>query len=124
MAYGKETMRKAGEMIRRMDDSYSAHSAGMYDKANPAVRTAAYMVGGAHPSFRKAEPDYRDGAGQMEQMLGTAMQYAVPAANAVPKYVLPAAGVTLAGKGLFDMGVMLGQAAAANQQTAGTITPS
>ena len=123
MAYGKETIRKAGEMLRRMDDAYSVNIAKLYRDAGPTVKFGSYMIGGAHPSFRKAVPLIKDGAGQMEQMLGTAMQYAVPAANAVPKYVLPAAGVTLAGKGLFDVGVMLGQAAA-NQQTEGTITPS
>ena len=124
MAYGKETIRKAGEMLRRMDDAYSVNIAKLYRDAGPTVKFGSYMIGGAHPSFRKAVPLIKDGAGQMEQMFGTAMQYAVPAANAVPKYVLPAAGVTLAGKGLFDVGVMLGQAAAANQQTEGTITPS
>ena len=115
--------RAAGEQLRKADRAYSAKIAGMYDDANPGVRTAAYLVGGAHPSFDKFEPEYRDDAPRMERAIGTAMQYAVPAANAVPKYVLPAAGVTLAGKALFDMGVMIGESVAANQQTTGTISP-
>ena len=96
-------LRKAGEGLRKMDDAYSGKIASMYQGANPAVQAAAYMVGGAHPSFRKAEPDYRDGASKMEQMLGNAAQYAIPAANAVPKYILPVTGAGLALKGLSDV---------------------
>ena len=44
----------------------------------------------------------------MQQLGRTAMEYAVPAANAVPKYVLPAAGVTLAGRALMDATALLG----------------
>ena len=109
MAYGLEK-------LRSMDDAYSAKIAALYDQANPAVQAAAYLVGGAHPSFRKAEPEYREGAGGVERLLGDVSQYAIPAANAVPKYVLPAAGVTAAGIGLMNISQALGSAMA-NQQT-------
>ena len=116
---GRGVLRRAGEAIRSMDDAYSAKIAGMYDNANPTVRAAAYMVGGAHPSFRKAEPDYRDGASDMERMMGSAAEYLIPAANAVPKYVLPAAGVTAAGHALYEVG----QALMSTQQSDGTVMP-
>ena len=118
MAHGMNQLRKAGQALRGMDDAYSAKIAQMYEGSNPAVQAAAYMVGGAHPSLRKAEPDYRDGASKLEQAIGNAAVYAVPAMNAVPKYVLPAAGVTLAGKGLLDMAGMIGQ------QTSSTLEPN
>ena len=119
--------RKAGDFLtgllgkaREVDDAYSARIGKMYEGSNPAVRTAAYTVGGAHPSLRKAEPDYRDGASKLEQAIGNAAVYAIPAANAVPKYVLPAAGVTLAGKGLMDMAASFG--GPADQQEPGQIS--
>lgn len=109
MAYGIDK-------LRSMDDAYSAKIAALYDQANPAVRAAAYLVGGAHPSLRKAEVDYRDDASKLEQLLGNTSQYAIPAMNAIPKYVIPAAGVTAAGAGLVELGQALGSAMA-NQQT-------
>ena len=118
--------RKAGEVLtglfekaRGVDDAYSARIGKMYDGSNPVITAAAYTVGGAHPSLRKAEPDYRDGASKLEQAVGNASVYAIPAANAVPKYVLPAAGVTLAGKGLMDLATAFG--GPADQQQPGQI---
>lgn len=109
----KTLLRRAGEAIQSMDDAYSAKIANMYTDANPAVQASAYLIGGAHPSFRLGEPDMPDGA------LKTALKYGVPAANAVPKYVLPAAGVTAAGMALME----IGQALTDNQQTSGTVMP-
>ena len=113
----RESLRKAGTAIRNMDDAYSAKIAQMYDKASPAVKAAAYMVGGAHPSFRKAEPEYKDNAGRGERAIAAVAEYAIPAANAVPKYALPAAGVTLAGQALVDLAATIGQ------QTESAVTP-
>ena len=121
MAYGRDTamrgLRSAGEAIRSMDDAYSAQIASLYEGANPAVQAAAYMGGGAHPSLRKAQPEVGEGAGRGERALASALQYAIPAANAVPKYVLPAAGVTAAGHGLMAVANALQN----NQQTADTL---
>ena len=118
--------RKAGDFLtgllekaRGVDDAYSARIGKMYEGSNPVITAAAYTVGGAHPSLRKAEPDYRDGASKLEQAVGNAAVYAIPAANAVPKYVLPAAGVTLAGKGLIDLATSFG--GPADQQQPGQI---
>ena len=90
-------LRKAGEGLRKMDDAYSGKIASMYQGANPAVQAAAYMVGGAHPSLRKAEPEGATGIAK------AAMEYGIPAANAVPKYILPVTGAGLALKGLSDV---------------------
>ena len=110
-------LRKAGKAIADLDDKYSAKIEAMYQNVdNPAVQMLGTFVGGGMPSFRgKAEI----GDSRLERTL----EYALPAVNAVPKYVLPAVGVTLAGKALFDMGVMIGESVAANQQTDGTIRP-
>lgn len=111
---------RIGRGVRGVDDVYSDKFAQMYARTNnPVVKAAGYMVGGAHPSFRLAEPDYRDGANKVQQMLGNASKYAIPAVNAVPKYVLPAAGITAAGMGLME----LAQALSPDQQSSGTIMP-
>ena len=107
-----DQLRKAGAALRGMDDAYSAKIAQMYEGTNPAVQAGAYMVGGAHPSLRKSE--FEGVEGPVKAML----EYGIPAVNAVPKYVLPAAGVTLAGKGLIDMANVIGQ------QTSTTLEPN
>ena len=112
MAYGMDKLRKAGVALQSMDDAYSAKIAQLYEGSNPAVQAGAYMIGGAHPSLRKAEPEGAEGP--VKAML----EYGIPAVNAVPKYVLPAAGVTLAGKGLIDMANVIGQ------QTSTTLEPN
>ena len=121
MAYGRDTamrgLRSAGEAIRSMDDAYSKQIAGLYEGANPAVQAASFMVGGAHPSLRKAQPEVGEGAGSGERALASVLEYAIPAANAVPKYIIPAAGVTAAGHGLMEVA----NALQGNQQTADTL---
>ena len=106
MSYGRKTigkgLRKAGEAIRNFDDRYSEKIENMYagyaDKAEASGRsmnplevagiTAGYAVGGAIPSTRKFQGVEND-----------ALKAILPAVSVIPKYVLPAAGVTLAGKG-------------------------
>ena len=104
---------RIGRGMRGFDDAYSAKIGQMYEDANPVVKAAAYTVGGAHPSFRFAEPEMSDGA------MKTALQYGVPIVNAVPKYVLPTAGITAAGMGLIE----LAQALSPDQQSSGTLMP-
>ena len=112
-------LRKAGEGIRNIDSAYSAKIGNMYKDANPAVQTAAYTVGGATPSFQKIDIDRIYGPETMPQRVGReVMEYAIPAANAVPKYVLPVAGVTMAGQALMDL-----TAGMTNQQTESAIMP-
>ena len=120
--------RKAGEVLtglfekaRGVDDAYTARINKMYEGSNPAVRTAAVIAGGGHPSLRKGEVEHLVYGPETKMQRGarTAMEYALPAANAVPKYVLPAAGVTLAGKGLIDLAASFG--GPADQQEPGQI---
>lgn len=108
-----QRIRKAGKYLLenavKIDDAYSDKIANMYAETNPVVQAAAYLVGGASPSLRKAQPQRDIGPETRGQMLGRqAMEYAVPAANAVPKYVLPAAGITLAGQALVEATALLG----------------
>ena len=94
---------KAGKTIREFDDQYSQKIAELYQNANPAVQAAAYTVGGAHPSFRRADVDIDTGASNRERQMAALAQYAIPAANAVPKYLIPAGGITAAGLGLLEL---------------------
>ena len=115
--YGRDLLRKAGEGLRNFDDAYSAKIRDMYEGANPTVRAMGYTVGGGYPSLRRGEVEREIGPEtRRQQVQRQAMEYALPIANAVPKYVLPATGVTLAGQGLIEIGRNLG-----NQQSSGTI---
>ena len=106
MAYGMQQLRKAGEAMQSFDDAYSAKIREMYKGKGGAAGVAMGFMGG-HPTFRKGEVK-RQATGPVGQAGEVAMEYALPAINAVPKYVLPAAGVTLAGKGLYDLTVQFG----------------
>jgi hypothetical protein len=121
--------RKAGDFLsgllskaREVDDAYTARINKMYEGSNPAVRTAAVLAGGGHPSLRKGEVEHLVYGPETRMQRGArnAMEYALPAASAVPKYVLPAAGVTLAGKGLMDLAAAFG--GPADQQQPGQIS--
>ena len=98
-------LRRFARGVRGLDDDYSATIADMYKGANPAVQAVGYMVGGAHPSLRKAIMQDRPIGPEtrMQQLGRNAMEYGIPVVNAVPKYVLPAAGVTAAGAGLLEL---------------------
>ena len=110
-------LRKAGEAIRGFDDAYSAKIRDMYEGANPTVKAIGYTVGGGYPSLRRGEVEREIGPEtRRQQVQRQAMEYALPIANAVPKYVLPAAGITLAGQGLIELARGFG-----DQQSAGTI---
>ena len=120
--------RKAGDFFtellnkaRGVDDAYTARINKMYEGSNPAVRTAAVLAGGGHPSLRKGEVEHLVYGPETRMQRGArnAMEYALPAASAVPKYVLPAAGVTLAGKGLMDLAASFG--GPADQQQSGEL---
>ena len=94
-------MRKAGEAVRSFDDAYTTKINKMYEGQPSPVAAIAALIGGGHPTFRKGQTD------------SEVMNYALPAVNAVPKYVLPAVGVGLAGQAVVDL--------ASNQQSSGTL---
>lgn len=56
------------------------------------------VFGGGMSSTRPAEM-----TSAQPGMVDHAMSYALPVINAVPKYVLPAVGVTMAGQGLIAL---------------------
>ena len=97
LATGRKGLRKAGTKLQEFDDAYSGMIRDLYKDAGPSVKTAGYMIGGGHPTFRKAQPEGAEG------IMKGVMEYGIPAVNAVPKYVLPAVGVGLAAKGVADV---------------------
>ena len=126
MAYGHKVLgnavRKAGGTLQSLDDAYSEKIAALYQDANPVMQSAAYLIGGAHPSFRKAEPQIKEGAGRGERAMGAIAEYVIPAANAVPKYALPAGGITAAGLGLIELAQQISPSG--DQQTESTLMPN
>lgn len=128
MAYGRELLRKAGDKIRQFDDAYSAKlmdridsiAEGIEAKGSPnAVQimgiTGAGML--SQPSLRKYSEIGRDGT---PNDVPAWAQYAIPAASATAKYVVPGAAAGLAVKGIYDVVQM---ASPYDQQTSGTIMP-
>lgn len=93
-----ENLGRLGRGIQEMDKAYSQRIGDMYAKSSGPVKAFAYTLGGASPSFirEKYDPSYT----RTENMI---TQYVLPVTNAVPKYVLPTVGVTLAGKALMDL---------------------
>ena len=127
-----EVRRKAGDMLRQIieslqsaDDKYSARIRDMYKDSPKLTRVLGQGIGGGIPSLRKAELGYftetpmpKDARGMStgrygpetatEQIKREIVQYGLPAVNAVPKYVIPAAGVALAGRGVMDIAAGFG----------------
>lgn len=106
----REALRKAGEAIKGFDQAYSDKILNMYDQLpdkgiGSAVKSAGMMFGGAVPSFERADVN------SASKAAATAASYALPAMSAVSKYVAPAAGITLAGKGILDLTATFGTAA-------------
>jgi len=105
MAYGRESimrgLRKAGEGIRRVDDAYTQK---IYD----SVDNYAYDIADkrAINPVEQALIGAALGGSNQITYLGNhpnkVMQYAEPIAGTA-KYLIPAAGVTAAGAGLYDL---------------------
>ena len=95
-----ERLRKAGSSLRNFDDAYAAKAA---EGAHPFVQMSSGLPVTYAPSGTAAEK---------------AVGYALVGVNAGARYALPAGGVTLAGKGLYDLTQMM-----LDQQSSGTISP-
>ncbi len=110
-------LRKAGEGIRNIDDAYSAKllkrvdsiAEGIEAKGSPNAAQIMGITGAgmlSQPSLRKYSEIGKDGT---PNDVPAWAAYGIPAASATAKYVIPAAGVTLAGKGLIDLASQIGQ---------------
>jgi len=142
-----EVRRKAGDMLKQIieglqdvDDRYSLRIRDMYKDANPIVRTLGTGIGGGLPSLRKSvlspftdNPVVRDKMGRpvgrygpetyIGQKQRQLVEYGLPAVNAVPKYIIPAAGVALAGRGVMDFAAGFGGPADEQEPGQLSITP-
>ena len=142
-----EVRRKAGDMLRQIieslqgaDDKYSARIRDMYKDSSKIPKALGQGIGGGIPSLRKAELSYftdnpmpKDARGfstgrygpetGTEQLKREIVQYGLPAVNAVPKYVIPAAGVALAGRGVMDIASGFGGPADEQEPGQLSITP-
>ena len=118
-----DKLQGVGEAIQRFDQGYSDKINAMYKGAPGQVRGAAALVGGGSPAFKKASVQRPYGPETvMDRTQRQVVEYGVPVANAAVKYGLPAAGVTLAGKGLIDISTALAQPGMNDQQTEGTMS--
>ena len=99
----RKNLRRAGDFLAKKDDQYSQFISEQYDRMpdngiGRAIKGFGHTLGGGMPSLRgplqpqAGDPEFTG----MERVVANA----VPAINAVPKYVLPA---TAAGMGLNAM---------------------
>ena len=102
MAYGMEQLRKAGRALDKFDRAYASKIASNIDphkkpiaEIGSAVPIADALLGG-----RADTPT--------EKALLVAMNAGVAGMNVASRYALPAGGITLAGKALYDLTVEFG----------------
>ena len=119
-------LRKAGDAIAGLDERYAAR----VRKDSPYL-PATQLLGGQALGIPVASPGKEiamdmakevkgpasPGAIKRHQAAELALGAGIVATNAAYRYGLPAAGITLAGKGLIDTASML------DQQTSGTLDP-
>ena len=99
----KDGLRKAGTTLRDLDYAYA-------QKVMNSDAPVMVKVTSGVPLFHSFEGIHN----ATEQAAATGLK----AASAASRYALPAGGVTLAGKGLYDLTQMM-----MGQQTTGTISP-
>ena len=116
MNYGRETvsnlLRKAGQGIIDFDRRYAERVE--RDMGGVNKSPIRVMLGGTPLS---AESEFT-GDTRLERIIAGGALAGAYATNAAYRYGLPAAGVTLAGKGLYDLTQGM------NQQTEGTLNPN
>ncbi len=111
MAYGRDILRRAGQSFLDFDERYADRAA--RDLGGFENSPLKAMFGGVPLKG----PYANDGETWGEKLIGGAAIAAPMAVNVGYRYGLPAAGVTLAGQGLYDLTTAL------NQQTESTIMP-
>lgn len=97
-------LRKAGQALADMDRAYANKVASHID---PQKQPLAEM-GSAVPL---ADVFGGTADSQAEKVMLGAMNTGVMAANVASRYALPAGGITLAGKGLYDLTTQFGSSA-------------
>ena len=110
MAYGRETLRKAGQALLDLDERYSDAIMDRYvnyrdDNPNQIVGAIGMHAGGTALRYQPSEGN--------KKFVDRAK-----ATSAVAKYALPVAGAGLALKGAVDMANVIGQ------QTPTTLEPN
>ena len=111
MAYGKDMLRRAGQSLMDFDERYAARAE---RDMGGADRNPLKVLLGGNPL---KGPYENDGEGMLERLIVGGAMGGTMAVNVGYRYGLPAAGVTLAGQGLYDLTNSL------NQQTESTIMP-
>ena len=104
----RNIFRRAGDKLREMDEAY-AGKVDRFISGEPAndkgpigvAREVIGFVAGATPGKTKIEFDDNDP--EWLKKHGKHAEWAVPAAGLGIRYGIPAAGVTLAGKGIMDL---------------------
>ena len=111
--------RKVGEALNNFDKAYASK----FERNAKGPIDGVGMVGRAVPlsesyeTIGMSEYETRGGIGprtRSERDMGRAVGTGVFAANLASRYLLPAGGITLAGKGLYDLTTQFG--AIADQQ--------
>ena len=121
MNYGRETvsnfLRKAGEGLRDFDQRYADRAAAdIVGLDKPGLLNGIEArLGGTSLSDVAQGYNYDT---TRERLMGLGISTGEMITNAGYRYGLPAAGLTLAGKGLYDLTIGM------NQQTEGTLQPS
>jgi len=110
--YGREMLRKAGQSIVDFDKRYAQRVE--RDMGGVEKSPLRVMLGGTELSA----PAAATGDTPMEKLIAQGLLAGTYASNVGYRYGLPAAGVTLAGKGLYDLTQGM------NQQTEGTLNPN
>ena len=111
-----EVVRKAGTALNDFDKAYARK----FDRAPNGFVDLAGLYGRGIPlseskrSVAMSEYEARGGEGprtREEARTGSAADAAVFTANLASRYLLPTGGITLAGKGLYDLTVAYGSSA-------------
>ena len=109
----KGMLRKAGDKLRSVDDAYAEKVANMY-----LPDGLPRDIGGPQAAARGIGAAFLGGV-PVSSFGDNAATNAAVITGALSRYAAPAAGITLAGKGIYDMAVALGS----GEQTPGTVMP-
>ena len=105
MAYGMQQLRKAGKAIQNFDRAYADRARADFGDDKAPLKS---MLGGT--ALSEPIQDFK-ADGPVGKALGYATIAGLYGSNAGYRYGLPAAGLTLAGKGLLDLTAQFGNVA-------------